>query len=203
VNDSAQTPGDEGTSTSLSLLERACARENGAWEQLARLCKPLVLRWCRQRSLRDEDFKDVFQDVMKKVLVALPRFRREKSGAFRCWLKTITRHRITDFQRRLEKQPAGEGGSSAQERINEVPDGANEDAALEPEEEGILFRRALDMIRSEFNEEYWRAFELVVFETRGARDAAEAMRVDPDFIYQAKSRILRRLRQEFEGLLPE
>jgi RNA polymerase sigma-70 factor (ECF subfamily) len=134
---------------------------------------------------------------MKAVHHALPEFRRTRTGAFRAWLKTITRHKIIDRQRREENQPVAQGGTSA-------PDPAEEEEAVSaPEEDGILYRQALVMIQVEFNDEYQRAFDLVVLQDRNIRDAAELMGVEPEFIYQAKSRILRRLRQEFEGLLPD
>jgi RNA polymerase sigma-70 factor (ECF subfamily) len=203
VNEPDTSP-EEYPSTSLSLLELACARNDGAWDRLAELCYPLVDCWCKRHLLREQDTADVFQEVMKAVLVALPKFRRAKSGAFRSWLKTITWHEIVDYLRRQKKEPVGEGGTSAQERFGQVPDpAADEDPDSAPEEDGILLRRALGLIRVHFNEDYWQAFELVVFKGHSIREAAELMRVEPDFIYQAKSRILRRLRHEFEGLLPD
>src|SRR5262249_58500367 len=106
-----------------SLLERAQARDPAAWERLVALYAPLVLHWCRQLGLREDDLADVFQDVFGAVAAHLAAFHRERGGGtFRGWLRTITRNKVTDHYRRHRREPAGAGGSEARERPAQGPE---------------------------------------------------------------------------------
>src|SRR5262249_14847420 len=75
---------------SLTLLQRARARQPAAWERLVALYAPLVLHWCRRAGLGDADAADVFQEVFRSVSEHLNEFRRDRPGdTFRGWLRTI------------------------------------------------------------------------------------------------------------------
>ena len=66
--------------TSLSLLERAKARDSGAWKRLVELYSPLVFSWCQRRGLSPEDASDVMQEVFASVAGHLVTFRRTRPG---------------------------------------------------------------------------------------------------------------------------
>ena len=65
-----------------------------------------------------------------------------------------------------------------------------------------LLRRALDLVRVEFEPATWRAFLLTAVDGRPAPEAAAELGVSAAAVRQAKSRVLRRVRQEL-GDLPE
>ena len=69
--------GSASTGTSRSLLDGARGRDPAAWERMVALYAPLVLYWCRQSGLRDDDAADVFQDVFHSVAVHLGTFRKD------------------------------------------------------------------------------------------------------------------------------
>ncbi len=74
-------------------------------------------------------------------------------------MRGITRHKLLDSYRRAEGKAAAAGGSTALERLHDIPDpqpGSDEDA----DEMSGLYRRALDLIRGEFEERTWQAFWL-------------------------------------------
>ena len=86
--------------------------------------------------------------------------------------------------------------------MNQVPeDGPPDSEAGAEEEAGDLYRRALELIRSEFEERTWRAFLMVTVEGRLPADAAAALGTTPGAVYIAKSRVLKRLREEFGDLI--
>ena len=186
---------DPERATSLSLLDRARHHDEPSWRRLAALCGPLVEHWCRRGGARPEDAADVTQEVLLAVSQGLERFERRGPGSFRGWLRGITRHKLLDYYRRSERQAAAAGGSTALERLQEVPDpepGSDEDA----DEMSGLYRRALDLIRGEFEERTWQAFWGVVVEGKSPADVAESLGVRVNVVYIARSRILRRLREE-------
>ena len=67
--------------------------------------------------------------------------------------------------------------------------------------EAGLFARALDLIRGEFEERTWAAFRLTAVEGRAARDVAADLAMTPGAVRVAKSRVLRRLREELGDLM--
>jgi RNA polymerase sigma-70 factor (ECF subfamily) len=70
----------------------------------------------------------------------------------------------------------------------------------EAEEVNGLHRRALELVRSEFEERTWQTFWLTFIEESAPIDVAEALGVTPA-VRKAKSRVLRRFKQEFLELI--
>jgi RNA polymerase sigma-70 factor (ECF subfamily) len=105
--------GGRGTSpqTSLSLLYRARAREQTAWDRLFYLYRPLVLYWCARWGVRHEDADDVVQEVFREVSDSLPTFEEGRPGAtFRGWLRGVTRNRLLMHFRQAGKHAPGRAG---------------------------------------------------------------------------------------------
>jgi RNA polymerase sigma-70 factor (ECF subfamily) len=115
-------------------------------------------------------------------------------------VRGITRHKLLDYYRRAERKAAAAGGSTALERLHEIPDplpGSDEHA----DEMSGLYRRALDLIRGEFEERTWKAFWLTAVEGQEAPAAAAELGMSPVAVRIAKSRVLARLRAEAEELI--
>ena len=62
--------------------------------------------------------------------------------------------------------------------------------------ERLLLSRGLDLIRGEFEERTWQAFWRTAVEGRDAKEVALELRMSPGAVRVAKSRVLRRLREE-------
>ena len=187
------------TATSRSLLERVRVDDPGAWGRLVDLYAPLVFRWCRRWNLPEQEIADIFQEVFQAVATHVAGFRKENRGdTFRGWLRTITRNKVRDYYRRLGREPAGTGGSDAQVRFSSLPaeHPRDEDDSAEDQAGRGLCGRALDLIRNEFEERTWRAFWLTAVEGRAPRDITNELGMSPGAVRVAKSRVLRRLREE-------
>jgi RNA polymerase sigma-70 factor (ECF subfamily) len=196
-----------GKSLSTTLLVRLQANEDGAWRRLDHLYGPVVLGWGCGAGLRPEDAADVRQEVFRAMAGAMADFRRDGRGdSFRGWLWRITQNKLRDFFRRQRRQPAAAGGTTFQQRLQEVPlDDAAGDESQPPgpsdEETGGIFRRALELVRSEFADNTWQAFWRVTIDGQSPADVAAALGMSAGAVYVAKSRVLRRLREEFGDLL--
>ena len=59
----------------------------------------------------------------------------------------------------------------------------------------------MELIRPEFTEQNWRAFQMVALEGRSAVEVAEKMNVAPQTVRQANYRIRRRLRLVLKDLV--
>lgn len=196
---------DASSATSLSLLDRLRARDSAAWVRLAHLYSPLVQAWSRLAGLQEADTADVCQEVFQAIAKHIGEFQRAPDGgSFRGWLRTITRTKIVDHWR-AKRRGAAVGGSDAHEQLLQVP-ALDPGAASEPresEEAQILYRRALELIVTDFGERTWKAFWMVVIENRRPVDVAADLGVSPNAVYLAKARVLARLREEFVGLIDD
>ena len=144
-----------------------------------------------------------------------------RSGRFRRWLAVVTRRKIIDFVR-AKRPDIGRGGSSAMnlllEQVDPQPSGgwssidasgvASNDANLSREQildlpdgqwQGVL-SRAMEQIRGEFHAKTWLAFWRSVVEGQATEVVAAELKVSEANIRQARSRILRRLRQQLGDL---
>jgi RNA polymerase sigma-70 factor (ECF subfamily) len=147
----------------------------------------------------------VAQEVFRAAAANLENFRRERPGdSFRAWLRGITRHMVLQHFRRSARHPKASGGTDAQLRLQEVEIDAASSAISDDdpaEELDGLRRRALELVRGEFEERTWQAFWLTVVDGRSPVVIAGEMGVSPAAVRMAKSRVLRRLKQEFGDLI--
>lgn len=180
--------------TSLTLIERVKARDGEAWKRLVDLYTPLLRHWCRRWGVRSEDVDDVSQEVFRAVVVGLWSFQREReSASFRGWLHGVARHKVLSLIRRGGSQAPG--GTSFYERTLLLPDPATDDA---DDEEGTLvgdlYQNALRLVRLEFEDRTWQAFWRATVDGEPPAAIAADLGVTPAAVRQAKSRVLRRLK---------
>jgi RNA polymerase sigma-70 factor, ECF subfamily len=189
-------------STSSSLLEQVRARAPEVWERLVDLYTPLIYRWCRQAGLLPDDAADVVQEVLVSVARSIGEFRGAgPSGSFRAWLRGITRHRLLDLFRRRQGSPQARGGTEAQIEFLQVAELVETSAAGRPSGQGdALWRRVLDLVRADFEDRTWQAFWRVVVDARTPAETASELGMTLHAVYKAKSRVLRRIRDQLGEL---
>jgi RNA polymerase sigma-70 factor (ECF subfamily) len=183
-------------STSSSLLERVKASDEDAWRRLVRLYGALVLYWCRKSGLQVTDRNDVFQDTFRSVARHIAEFRHDRpEDSFRGWLRTITLSKIRDHFRQAKRELPAAGGTDAYEQLLQAADAADgPDVEIE-----LVLKQALAMVEAEFEPRTWRAFWRVTADGLSTDAVAEELGMSTAAVRQAKSRVLRRLRQELDG----
>jgi len=187
--------------TSPTLLQRARANDQEAWERLTRLYAPLIGYWCRQQGVQGTDAEDVCQDVFQALAVGLAGFRRDRPGdTFRGWLRGITRNKVLDYFRRRKHVPEAQGGTDANRQLQQIPDQQLPEGDDPPELLSGLYHRALELVRSEFEERTWQAFWRATVDGQAPADIAADMGVSSAAVRKAKSRVLRRLKEEVGDL---
>ena len=192
---------DPSESTSLTLLERVKVRDRDAWQRLVALYSPLLRYWCRRWGANSADADDILQEVFQAVSSSLKDFRRDRAGdSFRGWLRGVARNKTLLFFRRRDAR--GPGGTDFYRKSLLVPDPAYD---APDQEEGVLigalYQQALSLVRDGFEERTWQAFWRVAVEGQAPDLVARDLNVSPAAVRQAKSRVLRRLK-EVLGELP-
>lgn len=190
--------------TSPSLLHRAKQHDPAAWTRLSKIYGPLVYQWSRRCGLSAEDSADIVQEAFGILARKLDTFRREsQKDSFRGWLWTITRNRVRDLVRRSSDRAMATGGTTAHIRLQELAEDAPEPDDTPEErtatEQGVV-TRTLVSIQTEFEPSTWKAFWGMTVEKRTAAEVGAELGITKHAVHQAKYRVLRRLREEMEGL---
>ena len=183
--------------TRVSLLERL--RQPGdqaAWARFVKLYTPLLCHWARRLGARGDDVADLVQDVFTVLVQTLPSFKHDPQKRFRGYLWTIMRNKWREKGRR--RHIAQDAGDAA---LAELASPESDDAPGEAEYRQYLVNRALELMQAEFHPTTWKAFLECTTADRSAADVAAELGLSIDAVYAAKSRVLRRLRQELDGLL--
>lgn len=182
--------------TPASLLQRLRDEDaTDAWHRFVDLYTPLLAHWARRLGLSKTDGDDLVQEVFLILVRELPRFVYQPGRRFRGWLWTVLRNKYHEKHRRAAEPVAGEMALAALS----VPDDL--EAVWEREYQQYVVGRAAAFIEAEFQPATWKAFWESVVHDRPAADVARDLGVSENAVYLAKGRVLRRLRQELDGLL--
>ncbi|HZU37103.1 MAG TPA: sigma-70 family RNA polymerase sigma factor [Gemmataceae bacterium] len=187
--------------TSYSLLQRACQAEPAAWERLCALYGPIVYSWCRRAGLQDSDAADTVQEVFRAVYQHLAEFQRQ-GGVFHAWLSAITANQVRLYFRQRQRRPAQFLGDDA----DDVTDPQLPTTWLDADTDSQLLRRhlvqrALELVRGDFSEATWQCFARTTLQNQSCVEVAAALGMSANAVRQARFRVLRRLRQELDGLV--
>lgn len=184
-----------GPVTRPSLLVRLRdAQDVESWRTFVQVYLPLVLSYCRRRGLQDADAADVSQDVLAELARAIRTFEYDpRRGRFRDWMGTITRRKIARFHHQRSRGAAAPAATLV-DLENTVA--AEPDPEWTEEFHARILQVSLERIRPHFEERTWQAFEKVWLDNCPALETARALDLPIDMVYVAKSRVLKRLREE-------
>lgn len=178
-------------------------REPAGWSRFCRLYGPLVYAWARHAGLQRADASDVTQEVFLVVVARIEEFERLQERNFRNWLWTICHHVIQAHFRKQGDRPLAVGGTSANlffSQLEEVT--PNEDPLSEFNERTSIVLRVLNSLRDEVPAATWQAFWRTAIGGESASIVASELGVTRWAVYKSKARLLHRIRQELQGLVP-
>jgi RNA polymerase sigma-70 factor, ECF subfamily len=189
--------------TRQSLLLRARTGEQDAWKDLADLYRPLIIGWLNRQGVPAVDLEDLSQDVLLSVVKNLPTFEHSgHRGAFRAWLRTIVCSRTTDYWRAADASAPARGGSGATAALQQIADPDSDlNRQWDEEHDRYVLDCLLDLVEAEFEPATLRAFRRLALDGAKGAEVAGELRLTVAAVYVAKSRVLKRIRQEAEGLI--
>jgi RNA polymerase sigma-70 factor (ECF subfamily) len=187
--------GDRSVSTTHSslLLRIRNPKDGDAWQTFAEVYTPLVYGYCRRCGLQEADAADVTQEVLACVARSIKHFDYDPArGRFRDWLGTTARNELSRFVKRRQRLNCRLPFADELLRL----ESADSDPVWVDHFHSHVLDVALERVRLEFEPATWRAFERVWLDRMGAAKAAADLGIPIDKVYVAKSRVLKRLREE-------
>ena len=170
-----------------------------AWQTFVDLYTPLIYHFCIRRGLQEADCRDVLQNVLLTVHRQILDFQYDpKRGLFRNWLITIVLRQISRYQSRTDQGTKGLGGGLGDVLAQGI--GRDEAQSWNEDFQNRVLELAMDRIREEFSPEVFGAFLAVWYYEQKPGVVAQEMNQSPAWVYQAKFRVLKRLKQEVEFL---
>ena len=121
-------------------------------------------------------------------------------GKFRSYIKTVVLHAI---YRRLRQKRGEVSLEDVESSAGAAPADEAAEQTWEDEWRQYHLRQAMRIVKTEFNESDLCAFDAYALRGRDARDTAQALGLQVDQVYQAKSRILKRLTRIIEEQVRE
>jgi RNA polymerase sigma-70 factor (ECF subfamily) len=186
--------------TRPSLLRRMRdPRDTVAWQTFVDVYGPLIYRHARSKGLQDADAAEVTQEVLLQVCRSIQQFEYSpERGRFRDWLGLVTQNKIRRF---LHKEAGvvharGESSDHALERVASPV----QDTQWSEDFHRHMLQIALVRVRPHFEEQVWRAFEMVWRDNQVPGAVARELGERIDWVYLAKSRVLKRLQDEIRQL---
>jgi RNA polymerase sigma-70 factor (ECF subfamily) len=192
-------------STHLSLLAQAQTGSPSAWAKFVALYQPLLYGWLRRQNVSHDDAQELTQEVLAVVVQELASFDHQgRTGGFRRWLRQITVHRALGFLRARKIRAVAAGGSTIYQQLQQVqcPD-SGISKQWDREFDQHVLRHLLRDMESQFEPTTIAAFRLVTLAGVAPGEAAQRLGITVGAVYSAKSRVMRKLRQEAEGLVDD
>jgi RNA polymerase sigma-70 factor (ECF subfamily) len=185
------------------LLDRLKAARPDAsdWNRLQGVYLPLIERWLSRVPGLGDESADLAQEILIVVFREVPRFDRRREGSFRAWLRQVTVNKIRNWGRKRHRRPVV-GLDPADEFLERLSD-PNDDLAREwdHDHDKHVVEKLLAAVQRDFTPATWEAFQRFGVEGVPAGRVAQELGLSENAVILAKSRVLKRLREEAGDLL--
>jgi RNA polymerase sigma-70 factor (ECF subfamily) len=185
--------------THLSFLGRLRDRSNPVgWAEFNDRYRELLYRYARRRGASDLEAEDVAQEVTMYLFKAMDRFEYNPArGRFRGYLRCAVANALSRRHARNGRQETFVEPETL-EALIEGPDVA--DAEWEREWQLHRLRTALQAVNAEFEPLTLDAFRMHVLAGNDVDETATRLGISKASVYQAKCRVLKRLKEQVEQM---
>lgn len=183
-----------GGTTRLSFIEKLRDRnDTRSWAYFHDYYGGLLFSYARRLGASHHTAEDVVQEVGMYVFKAIGGFQRQsRKGSFRAYLRSAVVHALA---RRVVGRGRHEVALDPQIFDALARTDATHDAAWQREQYLHRIRAAMRSIAKDFEPMTLEAFRLHVLANRPVSETAAQLGLSKDSVYQAKSRVLKRLRE--------
>lgn len=183
--------------TSTVLHDLRDFNNRAAWDQFAERFRRPIVSFARTLGLSTIDAEDVAQETLLAFAESFRRGQYDRSkGRLSRWLFGIAYRQALNERRSGARLAArGAAGSDPDALLHNVPDEAAATVSWDQEWEQALLQQCLAQVQAEVEPVTYQAFELVVRGERSAAQAAAELGVPIKLVYNAKHRVLKRIRE--------
>jgi RNA polymerase sigma-70 factor (ECF subfamily) len=185
------------------LLDRLRLAQPDAsdWNRVQRIYLPLIERWLSRVPGLGDESADLAQEVLVVVFREVPHFSRRREGSFRAWLRQVAVNKARNYRRKRERRPAV-GLDQADGFLKRLSD-PNDDLVREwdRDHDAHVVQKVLAVVQPDFTSTTWQAFRRFGVENVPAKKVAEELGISENAAILARSRVLKRLREEAGELL--
>jgi RNA polymerase sigma-70 factor (ECF subfamily) len=183
--------------TRASLLVRLRdPRDGAAWDEFVNLYGPLLYGYARKQGLQDADAADLGQEVLTAVAGAIGRLEYDpRRGTFRNWLFTVMRRKLANWRESVANRTCGSGDAAMQWLLEQCEAPADLEAEWEAQWQRRLVAWACGEVRRQVADTTWQAFWKTSIEDLPGKQVAAELGLSVAAVYQARSRVLVRMRE--------
>jgi len=183
----------------LRLRDRA---DKLSWQEFHERYGQLLYRYARSRGASHADAEDIVQEVEMYLFKAINGFEYDaRRGRFRAYLRSAMIHAMARRASQQAREPAGLDPRTFDYLASHKD--ANADAPWEREWQLHRLRWAMRSIAEGFEPTTLKAFEVHVLAGRSVEETARELGLSKASVYQAKSRILKCLRERLAATDPD
>ncbi|MFK7770461.1 MAG: RNA polymerase sigma factor [Mariniblastus sp.] len=173
-----------------------------AWEDFVTIYHPMIWSVAKRMGMSDADAADACQNTLLRLTNVVGQWSPNvENASFRGWLFRVSRNcMLRQFERNKKHEVSVVDKSGVQflDQLAASPEAA--ESAFQFEFQRHVFAVASEKVRPTVKELYWKAFWMTYVDNIGNVEAAELLGTSVGTIYVARSRVLRRIRDEVTQL---
>ncbi len=182
--------------TSLTWLGKLVGSPTDAdWQPLMDVYAPLVRSWAARAGVPMGDTQDLVQEVLLVVVRRIGEFEHQHAGAFRAWLRAILANHLKKYFRDHAKAPC----AIDLEALEDGQSGISQ--KIDREHDAHIVRETMKRIESDFEPLTWMAFRRQMLDEVKPAIVAAELGISLNAVIKAKSRVLKRFREELKMIL--
>jgi RNA polymerase sigma factor (sigma-70 family) len=172
-----------------------------AWTEFHNLYAPVITGFARRLGAKPQDVDDLVQDVLNGFFRVSPEFvYNPVAGRFRGYLKTCVCRKLSEFRRKRGREITSVARGDFKD-----PDDVAVETVWNDVWETEKLGRALAMVRQRYStnaerQRTFRAFEMCTLLERPPEQVAAELGLSHESVRNAKSRVSRALREEFDRM---
>lgn len=194
----------EWITTSTVLTSLRDFENHAAWDAFVSRFHDPIRRFAHSIGLVDADAEDVAQETLAAFAEGFRAGRYDRSkGRLSQWLFGIAYRKAQDERRRASIRPGSGSSEVALLAERATPTESDLSAIWDRQWEQSVLEQCLARVRREVEPATFEAFDLVVRQDLDAAAAAASLGLPIKSVYNAKHRVLRRIRElrhEFESI---
>ena len=183
--------------TRASLLVRLRdPQDEAAWTQFVDIYGPLIYGYARKQGLQDADAVDLSQEVLSAISGAAGRLEYDpQRGAFRSWLFTVVRRKLSNWRRAQKNRPHGSGDTATHHLLEQCPEPERVQAEWDAEWDERLYTWVCAQVRRQVTDVTWKAFWRTAIDGQPGKQVAADLGLSIAAVYHARSRVTARLKE--------